>query len=354
MPIVVEIDPVPPFIPGSGVERFIFTLLDPDQVTAVGPLRVYLDDTFTEPPLETVTGTRIGGKVYYDVPTLPDGTYPVRIALTYLDLSVVDDIDDVVTFPVPRVRQHGDPIEPWVTGAELAQDPRLAGADPAVLTLMAQVSTEILYALSGRRFGGARYEVLRVLAPPGGAAVGAAGGVWSVGEVWDQNGSLRDGLRYCGGASTVVLPGQPVTQVLNVSIDGTTLDPASYRVDEGRNLIRTNGSWPVWVDDRRPRLTITYVYGNQPTDSAKYAALIYATEHALREVGHTECRLPRRVTSITRQGVTATILDPHEFVKDGRTGIYEVDAFLFSTNPMSVSRKARLFSPQRTRTVRTL
>ncbi len=40
------------------------------------------------------------------------------------------------------------------------------------------------------------------------------------------------------------------------------------------------------------------------------------------------CSLPERVTSITRQGASWTILDPQDFLKDGLTGIGPIDQWL--------------------------
>ena len=44
------------------------------------------------------------------------------------------------------------------------------------------------------------------------------------------------------------------------------------------------------------------------------------------------CRLPQRVTSITREGVTLAMLDPFEMLDKGRTGLFEVDLWLEAVN----------------------
>lgn len=57
------------------------------------------------------------------------------------------------------------------------------------------------------------------------------------------------------------------------------------------------------------------------------------------------CDLPRRVQSISRQGMNATFLDPMEFMKDGFTGIYLVDLAIRTYNPHGLYKKAAVYSP---------
>lgn len=58
-----------------------------------------------------------------------------------------------------------------------------------------------------------------------------------------------------------------------------------------------------------------------------------------------DCQLPQRITSVSRQGVSYTILDSQEFIDDLRTGLYVVDMFLKSVNPDKARAKARVFTP---------
>jgi hypothetical protein len=50
------------------------------------------------------------------------------------------------------------------------------------------------------------------------------------------------------------------------------------------------------------------------------------------------------VTSVSRQGVSYTILDNQEFIDELRTGLYEIDLFLKVTNPDNARRKSKVFS----------
>ena len=56
------------------------------------------------------------------------------------------------------------------------------------------------------------------------------------------------------------------------------------------------------------------------------------------------CELPQRVTSVSRQGVSYTILDNQEFIDELRTGLYEIDLFLKVVNPDNARRKSKVFS----------
>jgi hypothetical protein len=75
------------------------------------------------------------------------------------------------------------------------------------------------------------------------------------------------------------------------------------------------------------------------------AARTLAMEFAKLWSGADDCALPERVTSISRQGVTYTVLDSQDFIDDLRTGLYSIDLFLKSTNPDRARAKARVFTP---------
>ena len=45
------------------------------------------------------------------------------------------------------------------------------------------------------------------------------------------------------------------------------------------------------------------------------------------------CALPERITSVTRQGVSWTVLDPQDFLDKGYTGMSRVDHWLAAVKP---------------------
>jgi hypothetical protein len=74
------------------------------------------------------------------------------------------------------------------------------------------------------------------------------------------------------------------------------------------------------------------------------AARKLAIEFARLWQGDENCELPQRVTSVSRQGVSYTILDNQEFIDELRTGLYEIDLFLKTVNPDNARRKSKVFS----------
>jgi hypothetical protein len=75
------------------------------------------------------------------------------------------------------------------------------------------------------------------------------------------------------------------------------------------------------------------------------AARTLAIEFAKLWAGDEDCALPQRVTSISRQGVSYTLLDSQDFIDDVRTGLYAVDLFLKTSNPDKARARARVFTP---------
>jgi hypothetical protein len=74
-----------------------------------------------------------------------------------------------------------------------------------------------------------------------------------------------------------------------------------------------------------------------------------ALEFAKLWAGDDSCALPQRVTSVSRQGVSYTILDNQEFIAELRTGLYAVDLFLKVANPDNARRRSKVFSPDQPR-----
>jgi hypothetical protein len=122
---------------------------------------------------------------------------------------------------------------------------------------------------------------------------------------------------------------------VEVVIEGVVLDESEYRL-EGDLLYRVGTDWPK-QDLTRPldepgTWSVTYLRGNPPPPgSAKLVGQLAAEFLAACNGG--KCRLPRRVRSVTRQGVTYDMVDPTDIYATGKTGIPEVDLWLSSVNP---------------------
>lgn len=238
--------------------------------------------------------------------------------------------------------------------------PSWAGADPALKARVTEVATEILWALSGRRFGvcpvtvrPCRRPCERTLTPMFGPYYGAGSFTPTLLDgAWINGCGQCTTDCSCGPMCEVVLPG-PVDSVIEVKVDGVVVPAADYLVYDHHTLVRRDPSecWPYCqdlgeADTEAGTFSVTYGLGIPVPAAGLYAAELYACE-LLKACTDGPCRLPRRVTSITRQGVTWSLLDPMEFLDNGLTGLYEVDAWLKAVNPAGLSRGARVYSVDR-------
>lgn len=137
------------------------------------------------------------------------------------------------------------------------------------------------------------------------------------------------------------LRGTPVVSVNGVSARGVAMSPSEYWVINSTYLEKSDRS--CW--NLNEGIEIRYTSGINPPEPGRQAAIILANELLLADSGSSECSLPARVTSASRQGVDFTILDPQDFLESGRTGIYEIDSFIKAANPIGARKKPRVFSP---------
>ena len=127
-----------------------------------------------------------------------------------------------------------------------------------------------------------------------------------------------------------------IGEVVEVRIGNTVLDPSAY-VLEGDLLYRTGGlSWPS-QDLTRPlpedgTWSVTYTRGVPPPEGTAVLAGLLAKEFISACTGG-KCRLPRRVQSVSRQGVTYDMADPLPLLQAGKTGLPEIDLWLQAVNP---------------------
>jgi hypothetical protein len=152
----------------------------------------------------------------------------------------------------------------------------------------------------------------------------------------------------CTVLQEALLPG-PVGGIVTVVVDGVTLLPTAYRVDNGNRLVRTDGgAWPSCQDfsssDPAVGFWVTYYRGAQPNPLTEYAAGVLATEF-FKACSGGKCRLPKGVTSVTRQGVSYEITAGS--FPGGFTGIHEVDAVIRIYNPNALTSPPRVISPDR-------
>lgn len=228
--------------------------------------------------------------------------------------------------------------EPWCLPTDIPARAAAQFVEQTDVAACIQLASGILYALSGRRWRGSCTRTDLAL---------------HVGCACDRTlPTYADAMRVGFDSVTLAtndwsrrwvglrLPDYPVTSVAALSRDGDPIDLAGVVLENNRDLMLLpfDRQWPVGD------YVATYDYGIAPPDEARHAAGVLAGEFGLSASG-CECRLPARVTSVTRQGITAVVLDPLDFLKEGRTGIPEVDLFLSAVNPRSLSSRPQVLSP---------
>lgn len=161
-----------------------------------------------------------------------------------------------------------------------------------------------------------------------------------------------------GGQQDVVLHGRPVREVLSVALDGVIMPTDEYTlVNKHRvRILQTLPYKTFWCGNSHHTIAVRYSYGSPPPMQLDTAINVLAEELDLANSGSDECRLPERVTSISRQGISLTLVDPKEYFEKGETGIPEVDVALATFNPTRARRPVRVYSlinppPRRSNTV---
>lgn len=260
-----------------------------------------------------------------------------------------------MTAPTPIAES---PCQPWTTPEALpCQDlvTPVENADAVALAIGA--SSFVLWALSGRRYGQCSVKVRpcrRDFFPFRGSWHEWGSGyepVFYGGEWFNVCGHQHS--CSCDFVDTVLLPPYGMVSadaVTEVRVNGDVLDPSAYRVDNGSELVRLDGQrWPACQNMSDPDTevgtwSITFTYGIGLDSLAMLAAGDFACEFLKNRLGQS-CKLPSRVQNVTRQGVSFTLLDPHTFLSEGRTGLYTVDLWLSTVNPSALRQEPVVWSP---------
>lgn len=213
----------------------------------------------------------------------------------------------------------------------------------------AQVASNLLWAMSGRKYTGETIVTERYTctlrnnrmgpSTKTNSAILFGGDTYNIpsADYNEYSELVADGL---SPDARIKLRGRPVKRIISIrNMTGKILDPSSYYlVDHSTIHIKSGTPWtPCNVE-------ITYSYGIPVPTAGKMAARKLAIEFARLWSGDESCELPQRVTSVTRQGVSYTILDNQEFIDELRTGLYEIDLFLKVVNPDNARRKSKVFS----------
>lgn len=161
----------------------------------------------------------------------------------------------------------------------------------------------------------------------------------------------------CSPVSEFVLPA-PVYEITQIKVDGVVVSGSSYRLDDSRIVVRTDGEeWPICNDLSKNDTevgtwSVTARYGQPVPESASLAVGQLACEIVKAIVGD-DCALSQPVQSIARQGVNLTFLDPNEVFAERRTGLRLTDMFISTYNPSGLHSRSRAYdvdgpNPRRT------
>lgn len=213
-----------------------------------------------------------------------------------------------------------------------------------------KVASQLLWSMSGRKYGGINTVTEKYVCASRAYRLGASarnytpelvsGDMYNIpfDEFDDYAELTTDGM---SPSTRLRLRGRPVVKIDAVrDRTGMIVDPSNYYLVDHSTLQARSGT--AWAPCN---IEVTYTYGSPPPASGKAAARVLATEFIKLWSGNDDCALPQRITAISRQGVSYTVLDNQDFIDELRTGLYVVDLFLKSSNPDKARAKARVFSP---------
>lgn len=137
----------------------------------------------------------------------------------------------------------------------------------------------------------------------------------------------------------LVLRGRPVRRIVSV---------VNHRTRESLEYEAFKNGWirlakPHLVRSCNDKVEVEYEYGSRPSSLVAAAIDALDKEFVLAAEDDATCKLPERVTSVSRQGVSWTVIDTQEFLDKGLTGVYEVDLAISSNKARA---RARVFSSE--------
>lgn len=248
--------------------------------------------------------------------------------------------------------------EAMLTEQELVDCGCVDDQNPTYVQQSLDAASELLHLLLAQRFGGictTTYRPCKAQTAAGylGGPGGQLGG-WGYPTMPLLSGGVWFNIAGCGigcdGTEYVLLPPHYPREIVEVRIDGTVRPAEEYRL-WGRKLYRNSGLWPasqnLGLADTEPGTwSVTVEHGEAPTALVKLAAQTLTKEFLKACQGDTACRLPLRVQSVAKQGISIDFGTAQTLLTAGRTGILEVDQAIVAYNPGAWRSRPRIYSPE--------
>ena len=150
---------------------------------------------------------------------------------------------------------------------------------------------------------------------------------------------------YQAGRRDFLLNTRPVRDILTVDTitawtdDVTSMTEGTEWTHYGNRIVLAFGA------ARHDRVKIVYtVKSNLPPGT--YEVVLKLAEEYLKAANNLSCSLPQRVTTVTRQGISWTILDPADFLDKGLSGVIPIDSWLSAVNPRRNKQRTQVFDPR--------
>lgn len=209
----------------------------------------------------------------------------------------------------------------------------LDALEPAVKEVLSAMAVSILWSATGKQFGLCEV-VLRPCRRECGSYWGGLPTPARVGGEW-VNLTCGTCTGGCGCSTVSEFIAENVASIVSVNVDGEELDPLTdVLVYDNRRVVRADGGvWPACQNLSAPdgedgTWSVTVLQGTPVPAGGETMAGILLCELAKACTGDDGCRLPKRIQSVTRQGISMNFADVWDSIGQQRTGIFEVDLWI--------------------------
>lgn len=188
-----------------------------------------------------------------------------------------------------------------------------------------------LWALSGRMYGVCDYRETYEVPRRFGCGSAHLDGTWELSETGRRHTCCR-----------ILLAQRPVKLVTEVKVNGAVWADGTWEANRRHlyPMLRhfATGSCSSLVD-------VSYRAGIRPPESVAAPMGELAAEF-LKAICGQSCKLPSRVSSVSRQGTTTTFESAESYFTNGLTGLPIADEFIRAANPSAKPRVVgRVYSP---------